>query len=240
MAVPESEDGDFIPGIYNYCDRWCERCTMTTKCRQYAMECARDAFNADGSNEGDSYEFMESLLNFPEVETIEESPEENKFSPEPSEEIDELDFDEYMQKQEEIDRQTRSTPCVKLADHYMSEGTRWLDEWESLVHEQEDDAHNSLGDALEIINWYLFQMSTKLRRAVNGKIGRSEFLQDDVHGSAKVVLLGAEKSRTAWRTLQSFLPEDNRDAVSPVLTVLNELIVEIDLEIPQARSFKRP
>ena len=83
-------------------------------------------------------------------------------------------------------------------------------------------------------------MSTKLRRAVNGKIGRSEFLQDDVHGSAKVVLLGAEKSRTAWRTLQSFLPEDNRDAVSPVLTVLNELIVEIDLEIPQARSFKRP
>ncbi len=25
----------FIPGIYNYCDRWCERCTFTSRCRVY-------------------------------------------------------------------------------------------------------------------------------------------------------------------------------------------------------------
>ncbi len=25
----------FIPGIYNYCDRWCERCTFTSRCRNY-------------------------------------------------------------------------------------------------------------------------------------------------------------------------------------------------------------
>jgi hypothetical protein len=24
-----AESGKYIPGIYNYCDRWCERCTMT-------------------------------------------------------------------------------------------------------------------------------------------------------------------------------------------------------------------
>ena len=26
---------NFIDGIYNYCDRWCERCTFTSRCRNY-------------------------------------------------------------------------------------------------------------------------------------------------------------------------------------------------------------
>ena len=34
----ESSDKGFIPSIFNYCDRWCERCTYTTKCRTFAME----------------------------------------------------------------------------------------------------------------------------------------------------------------------------------------------------------
>lgn len=29
---------NFIPGIYNYCDRWCERCAFTNRCRSYARE----------------------------------------------------------------------------------------------------------------------------------------------------------------------------------------------------------
>ena len=33
-----ANSGRFIPGIYNYCDRWCERCTMTSKCLTYAHE----------------------------------------------------------------------------------------------------------------------------------------------------------------------------------------------------------
>jgi len=33
--IPE---GDFIPGIYNYCNRWCERCIYTEKCMSFAQE----------------------------------------------------------------------------------------------------------------------------------------------------------------------------------------------------------
>ena len=32
--IPE---GDFIPGIYNYCDSWCERCLYTSRCMNFAM-----------------------------------------------------------------------------------------------------------------------------------------------------------------------------------------------------------
>lgn len=31
-------DDDFISGIYNYCDRWCERCAFTGRCRVFADE----------------------------------------------------------------------------------------------------------------------------------------------------------------------------------------------------------
>jgi hypothetical protein len=35
MELPE---GDFIPGIYNYCNSWCKRCMYTDKCRTFATE----------------------------------------------------------------------------------------------------------------------------------------------------------------------------------------------------------
>src|SRR5881409_1132438 len=35
-------DPRFIPGIYNYCDRWCERCPLSHRCLNYAMEKAED------------------------------------------------------------------------------------------------------------------------------------------------------------------------------------------------------
>ena len=31
-------DPRFISGIYNYCDRWCERCQFTSRCLLYAQE----------------------------------------------------------------------------------------------------------------------------------------------------------------------------------------------------------
>ena len=33
-----AENGNLISGIYNYCDRWCERCPFTSRCLVYATE----------------------------------------------------------------------------------------------------------------------------------------------------------------------------------------------------------
>src|SRR5262249_49183045 len=43
-----SEDHDhdrFISGVYNYCDRWCERCRFNNRCMVYHMEQQRIAEN---------------------------------------------------------------------------------------------------------------------------------------------------------------------------------------------------
>jgi hypothetical protein len=37
----DHDDSRFIAGIYNYCDRWCERCRFTDRCRVYASEQAQ-------------------------------------------------------------------------------------------------------------------------------------------------------------------------------------------------------
>lgn len=39
-----AEDPRFIPGIYNYCDRWCERCPFTMRCMLYAMDQTEQSF----------------------------------------------------------------------------------------------------------------------------------------------------------------------------------------------------
>jgi hypothetical protein len=34
----KTTDVGFIPSIFNYCDRWCERCAFTGRCQSFAME----------------------------------------------------------------------------------------------------------------------------------------------------------------------------------------------------------
>lgn len=31
------DDPRFISGIFNYCDRWCERCSFTSRCINFAL-----------------------------------------------------------------------------------------------------------------------------------------------------------------------------------------------------------
>jgi len=217
MAIPRREDGDFIEGIYNWCDRWCKRCPMATKCRQYAIECTQDAFNSDGSKDGDKPGFMESLMglagvfeNESEIEIHSEFEFETKTEHVDFDTIDD-NFDEedminYIKEQKRISQDTSQTACVRIADQYRIEGDRWLQEWELLTNQLIN--HNTqIADALEVINWDLLQLSVKLRRAINGKIHENFHFMDDVYGSAKVVLIGADRSLAAWETIQRAMPQ---------------------------------
>lgn len=39
-----------IPGIYNYCDRWCERCTFTSRCQSYTRTSELSTEQLDSAN----------------------------------------------------------------------------------------------------------------------------------------------------------------------------------------------
>lgn len=220
---------------------------MTTRCRQYAIECTRDAFNADGSNDGDNVDFMESLIYTAGEFESGDSGDVSEFgygdmnvdSDTSEPDFEEIDMDDYLAEREAIERAVGETECVKIVDLYMAGGTCWLDEWDILLEELQKDNEATL-DAEEVIRWDLFQLPVQLRRAVSGKIEGDFEFEEDVFGSAKVVLLGADRSLAAWKVVREALPEEKRDSVADVIHHLERLVKSIELEIPEARSFKRP
>src|SRR5438093_1005672 len=54
-----ADNPDFIEGIYNYCDRWCERCPYTARCMNYAM--SPEARGEEPNNDIRNAEFWNEL-----------------------------------------------------------------------------------------------------------------------------------------------------------------------------------
>lgn len=59
----ETEDNqrseEYISGIYNYCDRWCDRCPFTSRCQNYAA--SEKTFGDQASRDLDNAAFWDRL-----------------------------------------------------------------------------------------------------------------------------------------------------------------------------------
>lgn len=54
-----AKDPRFIPGVYNYCDRWCERCAFTSRCMTYAL--SEETFDSPASRDIRNKAFWDKL-----------------------------------------------------------------------------------------------------------------------------------------------------------------------------------
>jgi len=258
---------DFISGIYNYCDRWCERCPLTTRCLVYATEQA-DEMSADPEahdiNSAKFWSRMESI--FQEAhDMILELAEEAGLDRETFEaEVDLVDREQHRQdaKQHELSLSAR---------RYAEMVERWFTE-EFLVEENVHDDTNGksknmeddidIGDAIEVIRWYQFFAAAKVYRALMGledkiiegtsavddAIKDNELDEDELQfggggndsdGSAKIALIAVDRSSSAWRLMQSSLPE-KADSINPMLLELERLRRTTEQVFPYARDFIRP
>ena len=101
-------------------------------------------------------------------------------------------------------------------------------------------------EAVEVIRWYQDQIWVKLMRALNGEHQEEKLdddeLQDfpkDSDGSAKVALIGIDRSIGAWSQLgENF--EDQSVNILDILADLGALRMKIEERFPRARSFVRP
>jgi hypothetical protein len=246
----------YIPGIYNYCDRWCERCGFTTRCRNFESTGTLSSDQLDANNKA----FWDTIAGNLQkaMELMQKAAAEHGF-----------DLSQGMTKEEEatFDEQQRLLKVTvkshqltklnkqyqKLAMPFVNNSEGMVDKTRELINHlhmgitnEEDVVHTmaGLGDCFEIIQWYLFFIDAKLQRALGGKLEddgweEEKGFQKDSDGSAKIALIAIDRSMGAWQGLYNTMPACE-DTALEALSVLSRLKQKALEEFPKAMEFKRP
>ncbi|MGB3779199.1 MAG: hypothetical protein WA960_12640 [Tunicatimonas sp.] len=233
----------FILGIYNYCDRWCERCPLTDRCRVYADEQEENAQYPESGNPKNKV-FWERLgAKLDETMQLLQA-----VAADMNIDLEELPDELALDLESEADE----PEFIQAAHSYGQQAGDWLKDKlpgvrDEFTYELElglmasAERAEAIGRALEVVQWYLYQIEVKLRRAQHGL--RSPWLEeediDEANGSAKVALIGTERSMAAWMVLYQHL-DDYQDDVLQQLASL-ERIRQVTLRhFPDAPHFIRP
>lgn len=246
-------DPRFIPSIYNYCDRWCERCSFTSRCMTYALD--KDEPDDPQSHDVSNKAFWDKLHGIFQVtmEIVREKAEEMGID------LDVADRDEIARRDEPLREMAKEQPCSQTAMKYAEMVDDWFDSNKGLLEEKStelqaiaqanipgtDPANEavSIQDCLEVLRWYQHQIYVKLCRAASGMIrGNLEDLEhapQDADGSAKVAIIGIERSIAAWAGLLPHFPEQEQRHLD-LLATLKRLLRQVEIAFPDARAFVRP
>lgn len=222
---------DLIAGIYNYCDRWCERCPFSSRCLVYASEQEEGASLV--SQEATNGEFWRRLRAIYQEarERIDEWSKEAGLGPD----ISGDDIARHRKRRRSVD----THPIVRAAKKYANAAGDWfldLTEGENPEKEKAEDL-----EATDVVKWYQYQIAVKTMRALSerGDDSEEERSPKDSDGVAKVALVGIERSISAWRWLQTMVAA-RADSIVPLILQLEQLRIAIEREFPDARSFVRP
>jgi hypothetical protein len=223
---------DLISGVYNYCDRWCERCPLTSRCLVYATEQedndspqTRDLHNEAfwGKLTAIFHETRELMVAWARQAGVDLSA------------TNEDDDTRHKRKRGLVDNH----PLTKAGKKYANAATDWFREFDQTIE------ISDLEDAREVIQWYQYQIAVKTMRALSG---RKEELEEDPEiagfpkdsdGSAKVALIGIDRSMAAWRMMQLSSP-DRLESIVPLILQLEGLRLRLEHGFPAARDFIRP
>jgi hypothetical protein len=240
-----AENQDLISGIYNYCDRWCERCPFTSRCLVYATEQADDERFSPESRDINNEAFWRRLGTiFQETrEMVDE------WAKEAGIDLEAIPDDDALQLRRRKRQQVDHHPLAKAGKKYASATTEWFREFDQTLElgdgQVADENAEQMQDAREIIYWYQYQIAVKTMRALSGRNDEEGFADEDEafskdsDGSAKVALIGADRSIAAWRLMQLAVPEHSRSII-PLILQLERLRQRIEKTFPDARSFIRP
>jgi hypothetical protein len=111
-----------IPGIFNWCDRWCERCQLTSRCTLYQQEQEDKAILESDLSEEEKFEKIREKLT-ETMEMLSGAAEEFEID---LDEIDEEEQEEAMHEHEINQIKIDIHPISDLSEDYMKESMDWL------------------------------------------------------------------------------------------------------------------
>jgi hypothetical protein len=228
--VARARDPHLIPGIYNYCDGRCPKCSFTQRCLTY-LDSDELKSESDGARSladvlGDSLQRTFEMLT--EVARREgfglEAAEHDRLSPDAVEDLD----------------RHRQDPLAVHARDYGQLAWRIAQAVEPIAVARGDDP---LVEAVRTIDWFSSKISSKVYRAICGQAegweDRDE-AQTDFNGSAKIALIGISESLHAWRALMETGRATADGVPARAVTMLEALDAELRARFPRAMEFVRP
>jgi hypothetical protein len=264
-----ADDRNFISGIYNYCDRWCEKCPFTSRCRVYATESAdRDLDDPDvhDINNAKFWHKLESIFREAHEKIA-------AWAEDAGVDLESIESQAAIAEHEQREQEADEHQLAQLARQYAVTVQEWFaEEFVTEQHVHDDmmvDADGApeidVARAAEVIRWYQFFIAAKVIRALMGRsqaplldaIGEddpspesvdesdddleafSEVVRDDGNGSAKIALIAIDRSTAAWHAMEMCLPTKS-DSIAPIFAQLERLRWLLEQEFPDAREFIRP
>lgn len=237
------EEG-FIPGIHNYCDRWCERCDFTDKCRVFAMEAEMmEMLKKKHEESGETHESNEwqGALTSDEEEAEDEPEIEVELPDDLDAEIGE-EGDDFFSAQKKAGRH----PLAQQAYEYSMTSFNWFSKRNrelsrNFTAQVARGYADEVMNALEVMQWYHMFIFTKMKRALSGYYEMEDFedADYDMNGSAKVALIGVDRSIEAATTLMRLI-KAYRDDIKNFRDQLEKIRNMAEEVFPEARDFVRP
>lgn len=255
-------EAGFIPGIYNFCDRWCEKCTQKTKCMSFVVGKKMEeklGTTFEGGNlqaeKENTWVYLKNIFDST-YEILHDLAEERGIEIEDiyaSEDVDKgLWADEYnqaLQDEEYNDLEVTVSEIVQICIIYENLSEECLEKVFAVLDEKEWEPDSFEGkettDALDKISWYLDVIQSKIRRALLGHWQSRDAVvrkqsEDDCNGSAKVALLCMEASDMSWEILKKYCPLEVKKNIIHLQVVLGQLVRDVEARFPDARKFRRP
>lgn len=245
---PASDNPQFIPGISNYCDRWCERCPFTTRCQTFAMEQAtRQAAGGKPSDPATFWKKLENSLKLTK-EMLADLAEAHGVR------LDAAELKAIGREEQTHQPNTEQHPLAIAALHYSRMTDDWFKSGENLLRGKEEEILTqsqlgvagvneevaSLTDVVEILRWYQHQIYVKIMRGLDaGPVSGLADPPQETDGSVKVALIAMDRSIAAWLRMKEFFPE-RTDSILSMLVHLDRLRRSAETEFPNARNFVRP
>ena len=240
----------YINGLFNYCDRWCERCPLASECGNYApyFEGGQAALlNRDKENQlfwnevdsraGEVLAFTEKMAKAQGVD------------------ISDVEVIDTRKKFDLFQGEAKTNEVLRVGRKYEDQVDDWFDEAaEKYPLRAEDIAVSELkldpkapfenteeiNNMIEVVFRYQLQIYLKLSRAFfsKGKEELGEQEGEDSNGAARLIVEFIDRSLAGWHVFYNSFTEE-QTSILPIMFTLLSIRNRILKEFPSVMAFKR-
>ena len=241
----------YINGIFNYCDRWCERCPLASECGNYAPyfegstgelltrdKKNRQFWNSVDNRTGEALAFTEKMAKKQGVD------------------ISDVEVIDTRKKFDLFQGEAKTNAVLRVGRKYEDQVDDWFDEAaEKYPLRAEDIAVSELklaadapfknideiNNMIEVVFRYQLQIYLKLSRAFfsKGKEELGEQEGNDSAGAARLIVEFIDRSLVGWHLFYNTFTGE-QESILPILFTLASIRNRILKEFPEVMDFKRP